>query len=102
MTAEYSFTTGLWVHDGPGSWHFVTLPTDLSDEIADLTAGLAGGFGSVRVRAEVGSTRWQTSLFPSTAQRTYVLPVKKAVRVAEGLAGGDPVTVRIRLEDVGR
>lgn len=101
MTAEFSFTTEVWVHPGPGSWHFVTLPADLSDEIADLTAGRAGGFGSVRVRARVGGTTWLTSLFPSSPQQAYVLPVKKAVRTAEGLADGALVTVRIRLEGGG-
>ena len=35
--------------------------------------------------APSGETVWRTSLFPSAEAGAYVLPVKKAVRVAEGL-----------------
>lgn len=97
MTQELTFTAELWEHRGPGAWHFVTVSEAVSDEIADLTAGRASGFGSVRVAVAIGSTRWETSLFPSAADRAYVLPVKKAVRTAEGLQAGDRVTVRITL-----
>jgi hypothetical protein len=36
---------------------------------------------------------------PDSKQGTYVLPVKKAVRVREGLAEGDQVAVALDLED---
>jgi hypothetical protein len=51
------------------------------------------GFGSVRVRATVGGTTWTTSVFPDSTRGAYVLPVKKAVRRAEGLDEGDPADV---------
>ena len=54
----------------------------------------------MRVEVTVGSTTWLTSLFPSTEQGAYVLPVKKAVRTAEGVGDDDPLEVTIRL--VGR
>ena len=38
----------------------------------------------------VGTSVWRTSLFPSSEQRAYVLPVKKPVRVAEALEEGEP------------
>ena len=68
-----------------------------SDEIDEITTLTAGGFGSVRVRVTVGSTSWMTSLFPSTREAAYVLPVKKAVRTAEGLALGAEVAATIEL-----
>lgn len=97
---EPQFTAELWAHaEGPGSWHFVTLPVDVADDLR-AAAGAAGpptAFGSIRVRVTVGSTTWLTSLFPESQGGSMVLPVKKAVRVAEGLEAGDRVGVRVGL-----
>jgi hypothetical protein len=91
---EASFTAELWAHgEEPGSWHFVTLPVELAEEIRE-EAGPRAGFGSVRVSARLGDTRWQTSLFPE-AGGSMVLPVKKAVRVAEGVEAGDVCTIEV-------
>ena len=92
----YSFTAPLWLDDNE-TWHFVTVPAELSDEIDERTAGLQGGFGSVRVEVTVGGTTWGTSVFPSKQVGSYVLPVKKAVRLAEGLEPGAPLTVSLRV-----
>ncbi|MEX2626102.1 MAG: DUF1905 domain-containing protein [Ilumatobacteraceae bacterium] len=56
-------------------------------------------FGSVRVEASVGETTWRTSLFPDSKRATYVLPMKRAVRVAESLEVGSRVEVRLRVLD---
>jgi len=80
-----------------GSWRFVTLPEDVSDEIDQVVGDAAGGFGAVRVEVTVGGTVWRTSLFPSAEAGAYVLPVKKAVRVAEGLDDDDLAEVTVRL-----
>ena len=87
-STRYSFTASLWLWKDDSSWWFVTLPDDVSDEIEDLHGTSAGGFGSIKVEATVGGTTWRTSLFPSTEQRAYVLPMKKAVRTAESLVEG--------------
>ena len=95
-----SFTADLWAHgDEPGSWHFVTLPLDLAEEIRE-EAGPRAGFGSVRVTARLGGTRWATSLFPESGG-SMVLPVKKAVRQAEALEAGEPCLVAVELADAG-
>lgn len=89
-----AFTAELWEHEGTGAWHFVTLPEEAADEVDALVAGRPkAGFGSVRVEVTVGRTTWATSVFPDSKRATYVLPVKKAVRVAEGLVAGGPVDV---------
>lgn len=88
MYGTYRFTAELWEYEGPAAWFFVSIPTDIADEIAELMDGRAGGFGSVRVHVAVGGTRWSTSLFPDKQAGTYVLPVKKAVRRAEDLHEG--------------
>ena len=96
---EHRFTAELWEHDGPGSWHFVSLPEDDADEIDAVHGGRARGFGSQRVEVTVGATTWRTSVFPDTKRGTYVLPMKKAVRTAEGLAAGAHVEVSLVVLD---
>jgi hypothetical protein len=97
----YAFDAELWLWDArkSDSWTFVSLPVDDSEEIRHRTEGLANGFGSVRVTATIGSTTWQTSIFPDSGRDAYVLPVKKAVRAAEGLAPGGRARVTIALRD---
>jgi len=95
----YQFSAPPWQYPGKGSWYFVTVPEEISDDIAELTAGARKGFGSVRVTATVGSTTWQTSVFPSRSGG-YLLPVKKPVRMAEQLVEGSPVDTRLELADL--
>jgi hypothetical protein len=97
----WTFEAALWLWDArTDSWTFVSLPTDVADDVLDVAGPVSRGFGSVRVEVTVGATTWRTSLFPLATAATYVLPVKKAVRAAEGLAVGDTARVRIRLLDV--
>ena len=95
------FDCQLWVWDArkTETWTFVSLPGDAADEISELTAGRTRGFGSVRVRATIGGSTWRTSIFPDGARQTYVLPVKRAIRTAEGLDAGDTTTVTVELLD---
>ncbi len=99
---SYRFQAELWVYLGENPWYFVTLPFDHADEIEELTrtTSTQRGFGSVRVRVTVGRTTWTTSVFPDSKNKSYVLPVKKQVRAAEGLVEGSPVDVEIELVDV--
>ena len=87
---RYRFTASLWLWKDESSWWFVTLPDDVSDDIEERHGASAGGFGSIKVEVTVGTTTWRTSLFPSTEQRAYVLPMKKAVRAAEALVEDEP------------
>lgn len=96
----YRFTAPMTEHPGNAAWHFITLPHDVTDEIDEVTEGHQRGFGSVRVEVTVGSTTWRTSLFPDTKAASFVLPVKKAVRSAEDLGGGDDVDVALELIDL--
>ena len=93
------FDAALWRWKGDGAWHFVTLPLDLSEEIR-ATSPPGRGFGSVRVEATVGATTWRTSVFPDSKSGAYVLPMKRAVRVAEEIEVGDPVGVQLTMLDV--
>jgi hypothetical protein len=93
---RFEFDATVWEHNNTGAWHFVSLPEPDADDIEEMFGHSAAGFGSIRVDVTIGSTRWQTSIFPDTKRGTYVLPVKKAVRAAEDLVAGS--TARVVLE----
>jgi hypothetical protein len=97
--SRFSFTADVWEHEGPAAWHFVSLPEAVADEIEATYGHQARGFGSLRVEVTVGKNRWSTSIFPDRKRGTYVLPVKKAVRVAERLVAGAPAKVSLVLLD---
>jgi hypothetical protein len=94
-TDRYTFTAEVWEHSGAGAWHFVDLPEDTADDIEERHGATAAGFGSIRVEVTVGSSTWQTSLFPDSKRKTYVLPLKKPVRRAERLVEGSIASVTI-------
>ena len=101
MSETLTHTGPLWRWSGGsnGSWHFMTID-GAAGEALSATALVRrlertiGGFGSLKVRAEIGDTRFATSVFPSKSQG-WMLPVKASVRRAEDLAEGDSVTVTL-------
>jgi hypothetical protein len=96
----YKLKGRLWLHGGPASWYFLTLPKGAAREIRlMLGAGVTGrGWGSIRVRATVGGTTWSTSIFPDKKAGSYLLPVKAEVRTAEGLAEGAAVAYTLLVD----
>jgi len=93
----YEFESTVWRWSGNGAWHFLTVPEDVTDEIDERTP-LRGGFGSVKVEVTIGGSTWRTSLFPSREAGAFILPIKKAVRVAEGCEEGSRVRVRLTVD----
>ena len=85
------FTGDIWYWHGPSPFHFVTVPPDECEHLHDIAADVTYGWGMIPVRVRVGATEWETSLFPKDGR--YVVPVKDAVRRAEGLDEGDTVTL---------
>ncbi|MGI5286240.1 DUF1905 domain-containing protein [Nonomuraea polychroma] len=96
------FDAELWIWDArrADSWTFVSLPAEESEEIQDMTGGSRRGFGSLRVRVTIGGSSWRTSIFPDKGSGCYALPIKRAVREAEGLGAGDVARVTVELLDV--
>lgn len=93
---RFRFTAPLWEWRSRAEWYFVTVPVEASADIAEVPRA-PRGFGAVKVRVRVGGSQWSTSIFPDSEQGAYVLPVKKAVRVAEGLTDGAPVDVDLEV-----
>ena len=90
-------TGPLWLWAGEnGSWHFITVPEDQSDEIRAHCFAIQRGFRSARVSATVNDVTWRTSVFP-VKSGGYFLPVKADVRRKAGIAAGDEVTVALEL-----
>ncbi|MGL5837283.1 MAG: DUF1905 domain-containing protein [Sphingorhabdus sp.] len=101
-TLTTSATLWIWQTDkAPASWHFITIDGEAAEAIRataimrKLEGGTRHGWGSVKVNATIGETSWQTSIFPAKESGGYLLPVKAAVRKAEGLIAGDSVEVRL-------
>ncbi|MGA7149589.1 MAG: DUF1905 domain-containing protein [Microbacterium sp.] len=94
MIIEFDGEVFRWDARDDASWFFAAVPPELSDDIREIPRP-SRGFGSVRVRARIGGSEWATSIFPDSSRGGYVLPLKKAVRDAEGLVDGGPVVVRL-------
>ncbi|MCA0909718.1 DUF1905 domain-containing protein [Qipengyuania gaetbuli] len=86
-----------------GTYHLVTITGEEAEAIAmherlsRLEFGSRRGFGSVKVMAGIGGTRWKTSVFPQDRKSEWVLLVSKKVVKAEDLAEGDPLAVELQL-----
>ena len=92
----FRFDAEIWCYSAAkASWYFLTVPEDISHHIRFM-AGSSKGFGSVRVAATIGGSRWATSLFPDKKSGCFFLPVKAAIRRAEGVTTGDRVAVELR------
>jgi Domain of unknown function (DUF1905) len=92
---DLEFSGELWFWRGPAPWHFITVGEGECRELEAASPVVSYGWGMIPVTAQIGKTRWTTSLWPKDAR--YVVPVKAWVRKAEGLELGDTVTVRLAL-----
>ena len=102
---HFAFSAELWRWpggEGSGAWHFVRLDGETGEAISALAlmrrleGGQRRGWGSLKVEAQIGESRWPTSIFPEKGG-TWLLPVKKSVRSAESLSAGDLARVEIAL-----
>ncbi len=84
----------LYKWQGPSVWYFLPTTKAQGEELRKSQKNKKRlGFGSVRVRAVIGSTSFDTSIFP-TKDGPYLLPIKASVRKKEGLVDKGPVTAR--------
>jgi len=96
------FALTLWQGEG-GTYHLVTFAGDPAETVAmherlqRLEFGSRRGFGSVKVFAQIGDTRWKTSVFPQRERSEWILLVSKKVMRTEDLAEDDELTVTLEL-----
>jgi hypothetical protein len=83
-------------------YHVVTIGGEVAEAITmherlrRLEFGARRGFGSVKVVAQVGATRWKTSVFPSKSGEWWLLVGRKVLK-AEDLVAGDDAEVQLEL-----
>lgn len=95
---RFTHTARLWrwtSATAPAAWFFITIDGAAGEALSGEALmrkleGLGRGFGSLKVTARIGNSRWETSVFPSKSEG-WMLPVKAAVRTAEGIGEGDEV-----------
>jgi Domain of unknown function (DUF1905) len=89
----FEFSGPVFCWRGPAPHYFVAVPEEASADIDDLAAMVSYGWGVIPVRVGLGDSEWKTSLFPKDGR--YLVPLKLAVRRAEGVDEGDTVTLRL-------
>ena len=80
---------------GPAPWYFVVVPEEPSAALEAASPSISYGWGCIAVTARIGATTCTTALFPKDGR--YLVPVKAAVRRAEGLDVDDVVDVELRV-----
>jgi hypothetical protein len=99
---SFTFSAQCWLWQSTATaWHFITLPQDKSEEIKFFSENIHGkrrGWGAVRVEVTIGTTTWQTSIFPSSQSQAYILPIKADVRKKEKILVGNIVKVQLKIE----
>ena len=78
---------------GPAPYFFVAMSESDSAELKEEARSLIY-WGQIPVRAVIGNTEFSTALFPRNG--CYLVPLKDAVRRAEGIDEGDVVAVALR------
>lgn len=94
---EFETNARLWEYTGDGSWHFVSINKKLSSYIRNNYSFYKRGFGSLPVEVQMGDTIWKTSIFPDSKTKTYLLPIKKKVRINESLKKSNNVGFRFKI-----
>jgi hypothetical protein len=92
---QWEFPGELWYWRGPSPYHFIRVPEDVAAEIRAVSPLVTYGWGVIPVTVHIGDSDFSTSLFPKDGG--YLVPIKDAVRNAEGLTLGDPIMVEIAI-----
>ncbi|MEK9174164.1 MAG: DUF1905 domain-containing protein [Patescibacteria group bacterium] len=94
--SKYSFKAKVFVYTvEPASWYFVSVDKKMSAEIKALKTKKVG-FSFIPVEVTLGKTIWKTTLFP-TKEGSYLLALKKDVRIREDIHAGEEIKVSFRL-----
>jgi hypothetical protein len=90
---DLEFTGEVWHWKGPAPHHFVTVPEDECEDLAETAAMVSYGWGMIPVTVRIGGSEWTTSLWPKDGR--YIVPLRLDVRRREGIDVGDTVAVRL-------
>jgi hypothetical protein len=87
----------IWKYPGPGGWYFVSVGMEASKKLKAEKRVNRTGYGYVPVMARLGSSAWETTLFPSK-DGAYLLAIKASVRGRERVGVGDEVEAECVVE----
>jgi hypothetical protein len=93
---DLRFSAEVWHWRGPAPFYFVTVPEEESRQLHAVAAQVTYGWGAIPVRMRLGATEWSTSLIPKDGR--YAVPLKDAVRRAEGVDEGDTVSLELGID----
>src|SRR5688572_17826280 len=82
---KYDFSSKPWKYTGPASWTFISLPGDIASEIRINLKSEEEGWGRLKATAKIGKTEWKTAIWFDTKMKTYLLPLKAAIRKKENI-----------------
>ena len=92
---EFAFVGRVIEWRGPSPYYYAEVPLPVSEDIAEVARSVSYGWGAVPVDGRIGDTPFSTSLFPKDGR--YLVPLRDAVRQAEGIGVNDRVAVELQL-----
>ena len=91
-----TFSAAIFHWRGPSPYHFVRVPPEEAANLKAISSLVTYGWGMLPALVRIGRTEWRTALWPKDG--SYIVPIKDAVRGAEGLSVDDEVLVVLKLE----
>ena len=93
----YKMRSKVWPYPGMAAWRFLTLSKKQGQEIKKKFGRYARGWGSLPVSVAIGTTVWNTSIFPDKKSGSYVLPLKAKIRKIENISDHSTVSFVLTL-----
>lgn len=90
---EWTFEGPVIYWRGPAPFYFVPLPDHVLDDLAPVANELTYGWGCIPATVTIRETTFTTSMIPRDGG--FLVPVKVAVRRAEGIDEGDRIEARV-------
>lgn len=95
---QLKFKAKVWLYAGKSSWFFISLLKIKSKAIKKIFKDLMRPFGSIKVNAQIGETKWDTSIFYDKKRETFLLPLKSSIRKMEKIINEEIVEIYIDIK----
>lgn len=103
MSNTFKIKAKVWKWPGLAGWHFVYVEKEtqkkidkyiIKNKIRKYRNGL------MKIKAKVGETSWDTTLFPSKKEKCYMLSIKAKVRKLEGIFDSDTIRLEFHFTKI--
>lgn len=98
MVKTYQLTATVWRYPGKASWHFITIPIDISAEINYYFDHAKKGWGSLPVTVTSQKVSWETSIFFDSKTQSFLLPLKVQIRKQLEIVAGTEMSLSLSVE----